>query len=184
MSGDVLCRICASTSTHAFLVVAVLLLQPISAVALHGEGSDGAGSGDSTMQGYSSHAPITIDSNAEFASQASTEGWSGRGTQSEPYVIEGYEINASGSYRCISIGFPLLTVGILTGSIWLKTVQGGYIDWQDGRQTASLLIWFLYAGLLHGRLMAGWRGRRVAWMNVIGFLVILVTFLQLSHFQK
>ena len=77
-----------------------------------------------------------------------------------------------------------LTLGILTGSIWLKTVQGGYVDWQDGRQTASLLIWFLYAGLLHGRLIAGWRGRRVAWMNVIGFLVILVTFLQLSHFLE
>ena len=88
------------------------------------------------------------------------------------------------SYRCITIGFPLLTIGILTGSIWLKTTKGGYLDWQDGRQTASLLIWFLYAGLLHGRLIAGWRGRRIAWMNVIGFLVILITFLQLSHFQK
>jgi cytochrome c-type biogenesis protein CcsB len=100
------------------------------------------------------------------------------------YRLPSLEVLDRLSYRCITIGFPLLTVGILTGSIWLKTVQGGYIDWQDGRQTASLLIWFLYAGLLHGRLIAGWRGRRVAWMNVIGFLVILVTFLQLSHFQK
>ena len=88
------------------------------------------------------------------------------------------------SYRCISIGFPFLTLGILTGSIWLKTVQGGYIDWQDGRQTTTLLAWFLYAALLHGRLIAGWRGRRVAWMNIIGFLVILGTFLKLSHFMN
>lgn len=88
------------------------------------------------------------------------------------------------SYRCISIGFPFLTIGILIGSIWLKTVQGGYIDWQDGRQTATLLTWFLYAALLHGRLIAGWRGRRVAWMNIIGFLVILSTFLKLSHFMN
>ncbi len=88
------------------------------------------------------------------------------------------------SYRCISIGFPFLTLGILTGSIWLKSVQGGYIDWQDGRQTATLLTWFLYAALLHGRLIAGWRGRRVAWMNIVGFLVILLTFLNLSHFMK
>jgi cytochrome c-type biogenesis protein CcsB len=87
-------------------------------------------------------------------------------------------------YRCISIGFPFLTLGILTGSIWLKTTQGGYIDWQDGRQTATLLTWFLYAALLHGRLIAGWRGRRVAWLNILGFLVILVTFLSLSHFTK
>lgn len=88
------------------------------------------------------------------------------------------------SYRCISIGFPFLTLGILTGSIWLKSVQGGYIDWQDGRQTATLLAWFLYAAILHGRLIAGWRGRRVAWLNIVGFLVILLTFLKLSHFMK
>ena len=88
------------------------------------------------------------------------------------------------SYRCISIGFPFLTLGILTGSIWLKSAQGAYIDWQDGRQTATLLTWFLYAALLHGRLIAGWRGRKVAWLNIIGFLVILGTFLQLSHFMK
>lgn len=100
------------------------------------------------------------------------------------YRLPSIEVLDRLSYRCISIGFPLLTVGILTGAIWLKTIQGAYIDWQDGRQTASLLTWFLYAGLLHGRLIAGWRGRRVAWMNVIGFLVILVTFLQLSHFQR
>ncbi len=88
------------------------------------------------------------------------------------------------SYRCISIGFPFLTLGVLTGSIWLKTTHGIYIDWQDGRQTSTLLTWFLYAGLLHGRLIIGWRGRRVAWMNVICFLIILGTFLGLSHFIK
>jgi cytochrome c-type biogenesis protein CcsB len=88
------------------------------------------------------------------------------------------------SYRCISIGFPFLTLGILTGSIWLKSVQDGYINWHDGRQTATLLTWFLYAALLHGRLIAGWRGRRVAWLNIVGFLVILVTFLRLSHFMN
>jgi len=86
------------------------------------------------------------------------------------------------SYRCITIGFPLLTLGILTGSLWLQSTQGGYIDWRDGRQTATLLTWFLYAGLLHGRLMAGWKRRRVAWLNILGFLVILGTFLKLSHF--
>ncbi len=100
------------------------------------------------------------------------------------YRLPSLEILDRLSYRCISIGFPFLTLGILTGSIWLYTIQGGYIDWKDGRQTATLLTWFLYAALLHGRLIAGWRGRRVAWMNIIGFLVIILTFLQLSHFMK
>jgi len=88
------------------------------------------------------------------------------------------------SYRCISLGFPLLTLGIVTGSLWLNTIRGGYIDWQDGRQTATLLTWFLYAALLHGRLVAGWRGRRVALLNLVGFMVILATFFTLSHFMK
>lgn len=88
------------------------------------------------------------------------------------------------SYRCVSLGFPALTIGMLTGALWLNTVQGAYLDWKDGRQTATLLTWFLYAGLLHGRLTVGWRGRRVAWLNVVGFLVILVTFLHLAHFAR
>jgi cytochrome c-type biogenesis protein CcsB len=88
------------------------------------------------------------------------------------------------SYRCIRIGFPLLTLGILTGSLWLKNVQGAYINWQDGKQTATLLTWFLYAALLHGRLVTGWRGRRVAVLNLVGFLVMLITFFALSHFMK
>ena len=88
------------------------------------------------------------------------------------------------TYRCISIGFPCLTLGILTGVIWLKQTSGNYVDWQDGRQTATLLTWFLYAAILHGRLIVGWRGRRVAWMNIIGFLIILLTFLTLAHFTK
>ncbi len=88
------------------------------------------------------------------------------------------------SYRCISIGFPFLTLGILTGAVWLRTTKGIYIDWQDGRQTSTLLTWFLYSALLHGRLVAGWRRRRIAWMNVLCFVVILVTFLGLSHFME
>ncbi len=100
------------------------------------------------------------------------------------YRLPSLEVLDRLSYRCIGFGFLFLTLGILIGSIWLHTLQGGYIDWQDGRQTSTLLTWFLYAALLHGRLNAGWRRRRVAWMNIIGFLVILSTFLTLSHFMK
>ncbi len=87
------------------------------------------------------------------------------------------------SYRCISFGFPFLSLGILSGAIWLKTLQGTYVDWQDGRQAAVLLTWFIYASLLHGRLVVGWRGRHVAWLNIAGFTVTLGTFLWLSHFM-
>lgn len=88
------------------------------------------------------------------------------------------------SYRCITVGFPLLTLGIISGALWLKAVEGSYIKWQDGRQTTTVLAWFLYAALLHGRLVTGWRGKRVALLNLAGFVVILVTFVTLSHFMK
>jgi len=100
------------------------------------------------------------------------------------YRLPSLEVLDRLSYRCIGFGFLFLTLGILIGSLWLYSVQGGYIDWQDGRQTSTLLTWFLYAALLHGRLNAGWRGRKVAWLNIIGFLVILITFLKLAHFMK
>ncbi len=100
------------------------------------------------------------------------------------YRLPSLEVLDRLSYRCIALGFPFLTLGILTGAVWLKSTHGIYIDWRDSRQTTTLLTWFLYAALLHGRLIAGWRGRRVAWMNIIGFVVILLTFLELSHFLK
>ncbi len=100
------------------------------------------------------------------------------------YRLPSLEVLDRYSYRCITAGFPLLTMGIITGALWLKTIEGSYIRWQDGRQTATLLTWFLYAALLHGRLVTGWRGRRVAVLNVLGFAIIVITFVTLSHFLK
>ena len=53
---------------------------------------------------YVSHAPIRINSNAEFASMAASEGWAGDGTQWNPYIIENYDVNGSGYRDCIFIG--------------------------------------------------------------------------------
>src|SRR3989304_1122534 len=61
------------------------------------------------------------------------------------------------NYRCLRIGFPLLTLGIITGSIWAEYAWGSYWSW-DPKETWSLITWFLYAALLHGRLTVGWRG--------------------------
>ena len=65
------------------------------------------------------------------------------------------------NYRCLTWGFPFLTLGIITGSIWAESAWGTYWSW-DPKQTWSLITWFLYAALLHGRLTVGWRGRRAA----------------------
>ena len=80
------------------------------------------------------------------------------------------------NYRCLTFGFPLLTVAIITGAIWAETAWGTYWSW-DPKETWSLITWFIYAALLHGRLTTGWRGKRAAMLSIIGFCVMLFTFL-------
>lgn len=80
------------------------------------------------------------------------------------------------NYKCLTFGFPLLTMGIISGAVWANAAWGGYWRW-DPKETWALITWFLYAALLHGRLTVGWRGRRAAIFAIIGFLCLLFTFL-------
>jgi cytochrome c-type biogenesis protein CcsB len=80
------------------------------------------------------------------------------------------------SYRCLTFGFPLLTFAIISGAIWAETAWGTYWSW-DPKETWSLITWFIYAALLHGRLTTGWRGRKAAMLSIFGFVVVLFTFL-------
>jgi cytochrome c-type biogenesis protein CcsB len=80
------------------------------------------------------------------------------------------------NYRALSFGFPLMTLGIISGAAWAESVWGTYWSW-DPKETWALLTWFVYAALLHGRLSIGWRGRRAALFAIIGFACLLFTFL-------
>jgi len=80
------------------------------------------------------------------------------------------------NYRCLGLGFPLLTGGIITGSIWASDLWGSYWSW-DPKETWSLVTWLIYAALLHQRLNVGWRGKRAAIMAILGFLFVIVTFI-------
>lgn len=79
-------------------------------------------------------------------------------------------------YRCLAFGFPMLTVAIITGAIWASRAWGSYWSW-DPKESWSLITWFIYAALLHGRLTIGWRGKRAAILTIIGFLIMLFTFI-------
>ncbi|MEW6595395.1 MAG: c-type cytochrome biogenesis protein CcsB [Thermodesulfobacteriota bacterium] len=76
--------------------------------------------------------------------------------------------------HCLAIGFPLLTLGIVTGSIWAKQAWGAYWQW-DPKETWSLITWFIYAAIIHQRLTVGWRRRRAAIMAIVGFSAVLFT---------
>lgn len=77
--------------------------------------------------------------------------------------------------QTISFGFLFLTLGILTGAVWANSAWGTYWSW-DPKETWSLITWFIYAMFLHCRFMRGWRGRRAAWISILGFLSVLFTY--------
>ncbi|MGQ9695175.1 MAG: c-type cytochrome biogenesis protein CcsB [Thermodesulfobacteriota bacterium] len=80
------------------------------------------------------------------------------------------------NYRCLTWGFPLMTLGIVSGSVWAQSAWGTYWSW-DPKETWSLITWFVYAALLHGRLTIGWRGRKAAVLAIVGFASVVFTFL-------
>jgi cytochrome c-type biogenesis protein CcsB len=87
------------------------------------------------------------------------------------------------NYRLITIGFPLLSLAIITGAVWSETAFGTYWRW-DPKETWSLITWFIYALLLHARLVSGWRGKRAAILSIIGFSTVLFTFFGVSLIMK
>jgi cytochrome c-type biogenesis protein CcsB len=80
------------------------------------------------------------------------------------------------NYIFLVWGFPLMTLGIVTGILWAHIQWGNY--WTgDARLISSALVWLLYGVLLQGRITAGWRGRRAAFLTIVGFVVVLGYFL-------
>ena len=79
-------------------------------------------------------------------------------------------------YACIVVGFSLLTLGLITGFVYAKFIWGSFWSW-DPKEVWSGIAWLIYAALLHGRLALGWRGRKAAIMSIIGFGILLFTFL-------
>ncbi len=80
------------------------------------------------------------------------------------------------TYDAIAFGFVLLTIGLLVGSVWAKEAWGDYWVW-DPKENWSLVSWLVYGSYLHLRRLKGWRGRRLSWLAIGGFAVVLFTYL-------
>jgi len=81
------------------------------------------------------------------------------------------------TYKSIAVGFPIFTLGgLIFGAIWANQAWGVYWSW-DPKETWSLITWFIYAFYLHGRMIRGWRGKKVAIVAVVGFTAVVFTYL-------
>lgn len=83
-------------------------------------------------------------------------------------------------YKMIAVGFPLLTLGIVTGAAWAHYAWGRYWGW-DQKETWSLITWLVYAIFLHARLTREWRGRRTAILSIVGFAAVLFTYFGVNY---
>jgi cytochrome c-type biogenesis protein CcsB len=77
-------------------------------------------------------------------------------------------------YKALTFGWPLFTLGMITGAIWANSAWSTYWSWQP-KETASLIIWVVYLSFLHLRTI-GWRGKRMALLSIVGFTLVLVSF--------
>jgi len=79
------------------------------------------------------------------------------------------------THQMVTFGFLFLSIGIITGAVWANSAWGSYWSW-DPKETWSLITWFIYATLLHARLIRGWHGKRIAYVSIIGFMAVLFTY--------
>jgi len=84
------------------------------------------------------------------------------------------------NYKAIIIGFPMLTLGIITGAAWANYAWGSYWSW-DPKETWSLITWFIYAAFLHARYARDWRGRKAAVLSILGFIFVLFTYFGVNY---
>lgn len=84
------------------------------------------------------------------------------------------------AYRSLAIGFPLMTLGMISGVLWAHTAS--WSKWEfDPKIQLAFITWVIYLLLIHYRLIAGWRGKKAAYLAIAGFVGVLVTFMGANY---
>ena len=83
-------------------------------------------------------------------------------------------------YKTVGTAFAGLAILLVTGAVWANESWGRYWGW-DAKETGALVAWLAYAGYLHTRIAHGWGGRRSAYFALVGFLLVIFTYLGVSY---
>lgn len=87
------------------------------------------------------------------------------------------------SYRTIGFGFPLLTIGLISGAVWANEAWGSYWSW-DPKETWALITWLVFASYLHARLNKSWQGEKPAMIASFGFIIVWICYLGVNFLGK
>ncbi len=87
------------------------------------------------------------------------------------------------SYRTLGIGFPLLTIGIVSGAVWANEAWGSYWSW-DPKETWALITWVVFAIYFHTRITKGWEGKKPAIIATSGFFIVWICYLGVNLLGK
>ncbi len=93
--------------------------------------------------------------------------------------LEGFNFNAL-AYRSILFGFAMISAGLIMGSLWAKFAWGDWWSW-DPKENWALITWLVYAVYLHLRFIRDIGGKTLAWVSIIGFLVMMFTYLGVNY---
>jgi cytochrome c-type biogenesis protein CcsB len=95
-------------------------------------------------------------------------------------LLEGFD---NISYRFIGLGFPFLTLGIISGAVWANQAWGSYWSW-DPKETWALIAWLVFAVYLHTRITKSWQGKRPAYIATVGFFTVWICYLGVNFLGK
>ena len=86
-------------------------------------------------------------------------------------------------YKAVAVGFLFFTIATILGALWAADAWGSYWSW-DPKETWALVVWLNYAVWLHLRLVAGWRGKVLAWWAILGLLITTFAFVGVNMFMS
>lgn len=96
-----------------------------------------------------------------------------------PSLAQSRMINSNSLF----IGFILISVGMISGMLWSKACFGKVWQW-DIKEILTAITWFVYAIILSGKFTFKWNEKIVAYLSIIGFLLILLTFFGFKFISK
>lgn len=83
-------------------------------------------------------------------------------------------------YITASLAFAGLAILLITGAVWANESWGRYWGW-DSKETGAFVAWLTYGAFLHTRISRGWTGRSSAYFAIVGFLLVIFTYLGVSY---